>query len=102
MGPVQGKCQIVRMLHDRQHISYDIGGVDKRRGRLVSPNLEHVEDHKVGKIRKQMTEIPKCLEFYLNFRIICGKKFKNIYLYFYFLFFKIIINLVNLKKKDGH
>jgi hypothetical protein len=64
MGSIQGKCQIVRMLHNRQDASDAIHREDECWWRLVSPHLEHVEDHKGGKICEEPAEVPKSLEFY--------------------------------------
>jgi hypothetical protein len=59
MGPVQGQCQIVRMLHDCQYAKDAIQRDDERWGRIIKPNLKHVGDNKDGKISEELTEISK-------------------------------------------
>jgi hypothetical protein len=54
------------MLHNGQCVSYSIGGIDEGGGCLVSPNLEHIVDHKGGQIAKELTKVPECLKFYYD------------------------------------
>jgi hypothetical protein len=66
MGPVHGKCQIVRMLYDHHSARDAIHRDVERSRRLVCPNLENVEDHKGGKISDKFTEIAECLKFFAH------------------------------------